>query len=78
MGDNLDTLKDTLLRQANSIYKDEELTFNIFEADSKVLKYANLFIKEDTKKEKKKKEKLKEKVQVQIAEQELKEIKFKS
>ena len=78
VGDNLDTLKDTLLRQANSIYKDEELTFNIFEADSKVLKYANLFIKEDTKKEKKKKEKLKEKVQVQIAEQELKEIKFKS
>ena len=78
VGDNLDALKDTLLRQANSIYKDEELTFNIFEADSKVLKYANLFIKEDTKKEKKKKEKLKEKVQVQIAEQELEKVKYKS
>lgn len=78
VGDNLDTLKDTLLRQANAIYKDEELTFNIFEADSKVLKYANLFIKEDSKKEKKKKEKLKEKVQVQIAEQELEKVKYKS
>lgn len=78
VGDNLDALKDTLLRQANSIYKDEELTFNIFEADSKVLKYANLFIKEDSKKEKKKKEKIKEKIEIHIAEQELKEIKFKS
>ena len=78
MGDNLDTLKDTLLRQANSIYKDEELTFNIFEADSKVLKYANLFIKEDSKKEKKKKKRLKEKVQIEIAEQELEKVKYKS
>lgn len=78
VSDNLDALKDTLLRQANSIYKDEELTFNIFEADSKVLKYANLFIKEDSKKEKKKKEKLKEKVQIEIAEQELEKVKFKS
>jgi len=78
VGDNLDTLKDTLLRQANSIYKDEELTFNIFEADSKVLKYANLFIKEDSKKEKKKKKKLKEKVQIEIAEQELEKVKYKS
>lgn len=78
VGDNLDALKDTLLRQANSIYKDEELTFNIFVGDSKVLKYANLFAKTDTKKEKKKKEKLKEKVQVQIAEQELEKIKYKS
>lgn len=77
VGDNLDALKDTLLRQANSIYKDEELTFNIFEADSKVLKYANLFIKED-KKEKKKKEKLKEKVQVEIAKEELEKVKYKS
>lgn len=78
VADNLDNLKTTLLRQANSIFAEEEIKFNIFEADSKVLKYANLFVKEDTKKEKKKKEKLKEKVQVQIAEQELKEIKFKS
>lgn len=78
VSDNLDALKDTLLRQANSIYKDEELTFNIFEADSKVLKYANLFIKEDSKKEKKKKEKLKEKVQIEIAEQELEKVKYKS
>lgn len=77
VGDNLDALKDTLLRQANLIYKDEELTFNIFEVDSKVLKYANLFIKED-KKEKKKKEKLKEKVQVEIAQKELQKVKFKS
>ena len=67
MGDNLDALKDTLLRQANAIFSEEEIKFSIFEADSKVLKYANLFIKEDTKKEKKKKEK----VQVQIAEEEL-------
>ena len=78
VGDNLDALKDTLLRQANAIYKDEELTFNIFEGDSKVLKYANLFIKEDTKKEKKKKEKLKEKVQVQIAQEEIEKVKYKS
>lgn len=76
--DNLDTLKTTLLRQANAIFSEEEITFNIFEADSKVLKYANLFIKEDSKKEKKKKDKLKEKVQVQIAEQELEKVKYKS
>ena len=76
--DNLDTLKTTLLRQANAIFSEEEIKFSIFEADSKVLKYANLFIKEDTKKEKKKKEKLKEKVQVQIAQEELKKVKFKS
>ena len=78
VGDNLDALKDTLLRQANAIFSAEEIRFNIFEADTKVLKYANLFAKEDTKKEKKKKEKLKEKVQVQIAEQELEKIKYKS
>lgn len=76
--DNLDTLKTTLLRQANAIFSEEEIKFSIFEADSKVLKYANLFIKEDTKKEKKKKEKLKEKVQVEIAQEELKKVKFKS
>ena len=76
--DNLDTLKTTLLRQANAIFSEEEIKFSIFEADTKVLKYANLFIKEDTKKEKKKKEKLKEKVQVQIAQEELKKVKFKS
>lgn len=78
VGDNLDALKDILLRQANSIFSAEEIRFNIFEADSKVLKYANLFAKADTKKEKKKKEKLKEKVQVQIAEQELEKVKYKS
>lgn len=78
VGDNLDALKDTLLRQANAIFSAEEIRFNIFEADTKVLKYANLFIKEDSKKEKKKKEKLKEKVQVQIAEQELEKVKYKS
>lgn len=78
VGDNLDTLKDTLLRQANAIFSAEEIRFNIFEADSKVLKYANLFIKEDSKKEKKKKEKLKEKVQIEIAEQELEKVKFKN
>lgn len=78
VGDNLDALKDTLLRQANAIFSAEEIRFNIFEADSKVLKYANLFIKEDTKKEKKKKEKLKEKVQVQIAQEELEKVKYKS
>ena len=76
--DNLDTLKTTLLRQANAIFSEEEIKFSIFEADSKVLKYANLFIKEDSKKEKKKKEKLKEKVQIEIAEQELQKVKFKS
>ena len=76
--DNLDTLKTTLLRQANAIFSEEEITFNIFEADSKVLKYANLFIKEDSKKEKKKKKKLKEKVQIEIAEQELEKVKYKS
>lgn len=78
VGDNLDALKDTLLRQANSIFAEEEIKFSIFEADTKVLKYANLFIKEDSKKEKKKKEKLKEKVQIEIAEQELEKVKFKS
>ena len=78
VSENLDTLKTTLLRQANAIFSEEEIKFNIFEADTKVLKYANLFIKEDTKKEKKKKEKLKEKVQVQIAEEELQKVKFKS
>lgn len=78
VSENLDTLKTTLLRQANAIFSEEEIKFNIFEADTKVLKYANLFIKEDSKKEKKKKEKLKEKVQVQIAEQELEKVKFKS
>lgn len=76
--DNLDTLKTTLLRQANAIFSEEEIRFNIFEADSKVLKYANLFIKEDSKKEKKKKKKLKEKVQIEIAEQELEKVKYKS
>lgn len=76
--DNIDSIKDTMLRQANSIFAEEEIRFNIFEVDTKVLKYANLFIKEDTKKEKKKKEKLKEKVQVEIAEQELKKVKYKS
>lgn len=76
--DNLDTLKTTLLRQANAIFSEEEITFNIFKVDSKVLKYANLFIKEDSKKEKKKKEKLKEKVQIEIAEQELEKVKYKS
>lgn len=76
--DNLDTLKTTLLRQANAIFSEEEITFNIFEVDSKVLKYANLFIKEDSKKEKKKKEKLKEKVQIEIAKQELEKVKYKS
>ena len=76
--DNLDTLKTTLLRQANAIFSEEEIKFSIFEADTKVLKYANLFIKEDTKKEKKKKEKLKEKVQIEIAEQELEKVKYKS
>ena len=74
VSENLDTLKTTLLRQANAIFSEEEIKFNIFEADTKVLKYANLFIKEDSKKEKKKKEK----VQVQIAEQELEKIKYKS
>lgn len=78
VADNLDNLKTTLLRQANSIFAEEEIRFNIFEADTKVLKYANLFAKEDTKKEKKKKEKLKEKVQVKIAEQELEKVKYKS
>ena len=78
VSENLDTLKTTLLRQANAIFSAEEIKFSIFEADTKVLKYANLFAKEDTKKEKKKKEKLKEKVQVQIAEQELEKIKYKS
>ena len=78
VSENLDTLKTTLLRQANAIFSAEEIKFNIFEADSKVLKYANLFAKEDTKKEKKKKEKLKEKVQVKIAEQELEKVKYKS
>lgn len=78
VGDNLDALKDTLLRQANAIFNAEEIRFNIFEADTKVLKYANLFIKEDSKKEKKKKEKLKEKVQVQIAQEELEKVKYKS
>ena len=78
VADNLDNLKSTLLRQANAIFAEEEIRFNIFEADTKVLKYANLFAKEDTKKEKKKKEKLKEKVQVQIAEEELQKVKFKS
>lgn len=78
VGDNLDALKDTLLRQANAIFSAEEIRFNIFEADTKVLKYANLFIKEDSKKEKKKKEKLKEKVQVQIAQEELEKVKYKS
>ena len=76
--DNLDTLKTTLLRQANAIFSEEEIRFNIFEVDTKVLKYANLFIKEDTKKEKKKKEKLKEKVQVEIAKEELEKVKYKS
>lgn len=74
VSENLDTLKTTLLRQANAIFSEEEIKFNIFEVDTKVLKYANLFIKEDSKKEKKKKEK----VQVQIAEQELEKIKYKS
>lgn len=78
VGDNLDALKDTLLRQANAIFSAEEIRFNIFEADTKVLKYANLFIKEDSKNEKKKKEKLKEKVQVQIAQEELEKVKFKN
>lgn len=78
VADNLDNLKTTLLRQANAIFGEEEIKFNIFEADTKVLKYANLFIKEDTKKEKKKKEKLKEKVQVQIAQEELEKVKYKS
>ena len=78
VSENLDTLKTTLLRQANSIFAEEEIKFSIFEADSKVLKYANLFIKEDTKKEKKKKEKLKEKVQVQIAQEEIEKVKYKS
>ena len=78
VADNLDNLKGTLLRQANTIFKEEEIKFNIFEADTKVLKYANLFAKTDTKKEKKKKEKLKEKIEIFNAEQELKEIKFKS
>lgn len=78
VGDNLDALKDTLLRQANAIFSAEEIKFNIFEGDTKVLKYANLFIKEDTKKEKKKKEKLKEKVQVEIAKEELEKVKYKS
>lgn len=78
VANNLDNLKTTLLRQANAIFSEEEIKFSILEADSKVLKYANLFIKEDTKKEKKKKEKLKEKVQVQIAEQELEKVKYKS
>ena len=78
VSENLDTLKTTLLRQANAIFSEEEIKFSIFEADSKVLKYANLFIKEDSKKEKKKKEKLKEKVQIEIAEQELQKVKFKS
>lgn len=78
VADNLDNLKSTLLRQANTIFSEEEIKFSIFEADTKVLKYANLFIKEDTKKEKKKKEKLKEKVQVEIAQEELQKVKFKS
>ena len=78
VSENLDTLKTTLLRQANAIFSAEEIKFNIFEADAKVLKYANLFIKEDTKKEKKKKEKLKEKVQVQIAQEEIEKVKYKS
>ena len=78
VADNLDNLKSTLLRQANAIFSEEEIKFNIFEGDTKVLKYANLFAKTDTKKEKKKKEKLKEKVQVQIAEQELEKVKYKS
>ncbi|WP_405358435.1 hypothetical protein KST12_12270 (plasmid) [Fusobacterium polymorphum] len=78
VSENLDTLKTTLLRQANAIFSEEEIKFNIFEADTKVLKYANLFIKEDSKKEKKKKEKLKEKVQIEIAEQELEKVKFKN
>ena len=56
----------------------EEIKFNIFEADTKVLKYANLFAKTDTKKEKKKKEKLKEKVQVQIAQEEIEKVKYKN
>lgn len=76
--DNIDSIKDTLLRQANTIFSAEEIKFSIFEADTKVLKYANLFAKTDTKKEKKKKEKLKEKIEIFNAEQELKEIKFKS
>ena len=76
--DNIDNLKNTLLRQANSIFAEEEIKFSIFEADTKVLKYANLFVKEDTKKEKKKKEKLKEKVQVEIAQEELQKVKYKS
>lgn len=78
VSENLDTLKTTLLRQANAIFSEEEIKFSIFKADTKVLKYANLFIKEDTKKEKKKKEKLKEKVQVEIAQEELEKVKYKS
>lgn len=73
VADNLDNLKGTLLRQANAIFSEEEIKFSIFEADSKVLKYANLFAKEDTKKEK-----LKEKVQVQIAQEEIEKVKYKS
>lgn len=76
--DNIDSIKDTMLRQANEIFADEEIKFNIIEVNTKVLKYANLFAKEDTKKEKKKKEKLKEKVQVQIAQEELEKVKYKS
>lgn len=76
--DNIDSIKDRMLRQANTIFAEEEIKFNIIEVNTKVLKYANLFAKEDTKKEKKKKENLKEKVQVKIAEQELEKVKYKS
>lgn len=78
IADNLDSIKSTMLRQVNSIFNEEEIKFNIIESNVNALKYANLFVKEDTKKEKKKKEKIKEKIEIHIAEQELKEIKFKS
>ena len=78
IADNLDSIKSTMLRQVNSIFDEEEIKFNIIESNVNALKYANLFVKEDSKKEKKKKEKLKEKVQVEIAKEELEKVKYKS
>jgi hypothetical protein len=78
ISDNLDTLKGTILRQLNQIFEDEKITFSFIDTNNNILKYANLFIETDSKKEKKKKEKLKEKIEIHIAEEELKEIKYKS
>lgn len=76
--DNLDNLKNTLLRQMNDIFSEENIKFGLLNTENNNLKYLNVFFEEENKKVEKKKEKLKEKIEIHIAEEELKEIKFKS